>query len=605
LTGWRLLTIAIAVLVVATSAMVVHAAGRSPDAPAITFFSTYATITASRRIDPGFRIEELTVRVQIEPADRLIRVDYHFVGTVMAERVGNVYNWAFPPQERLVSMTVDGEPVPLTPAGGGEEIHGYNLHLDSLRRPLVRGRRFDCTVSTQWELSAASAQEPCIYLDLTVRLCELLALYSGSDRTFRMLVTVPPGWRAFWSGEEMPGRKTAGGTTFTWATVVCPLYNYPLAAGPFHPVDTGLAGVQLHLLQRDLGQSEQLRSVVRETTSRALEIANRFGLPPLPKLDIVLCRTTERWLGGKSPRGVIFMEVGGHFDNELDLLAALISHEIWHQWFPGTVVPAGSVSFMWLSEAMTSYFDIRYMRNAWPPFKAGLPYPSQYVPPEHSIEEVCNSSDLLKRHKLQAIHLKGSWVVHMLQDLMGEKAFRGAVREFFGDTSGNPVSVEDFQAICERHSGIQLGWFFDQWLRTTRTPRLKLADLRIGRQHGQWVVYGAVCDRGDAILPPVEVAVLRNGEKIATTRVVLPSPDSATGIRRAKFTISLPFLGGTVVLDPDFRILNAETAGLSRSVASLVFVQVGPWAAGFLLVSAIAAVLLRRRRRRTAPLPQQ
>jgi len=594
----RAMVVLLVVAVVAVGA--VPPALASPDHPPATFFSDLATLLAGgRRVDPGFRIQDLAVNVRVRPGDQ-IQVDYHFVGEVVAERVGDVTNWAFPPPERLVGVTVDGEPVAVTRGVCGDGTPGYTLGLASLSRPLVRGRRFECMVNTEYEMEGdARPGETGAMLDLQVRLCELFALLWERDGgVFRVSVTVPRGWRAFWSGEELPPDGEGDSTTFAWLAPVRPFYNYPLAAGPFHALDTGLRGVALHVLEEDLVWKERLCAIVRDTVSRARAVAAEFGLPPLSELDVVLFRRTGGRLSGKGPCGVVFLDVGRDVPAALDLLPALLSHEVLHQWFPGKVVCDRPTSF-WITEGMTAYFDIRYMRNTWPPFRAGFPYPNRYVPLSCSIEEVCSDGQLLRQNAGQALHLRGAWVVHMLRGLIGERAFRETVREFYGDTSGRPVGTSEFQAVAGKHSGMDLGWFFDQWLRTARTPRMKLVDLRVSRRGGAWTVHGAVSDAGDAVLPPVEVAICREGEKVAATRVVLPLPGSGAGVRRAEFTMTAPSLTSRVVLDPDCWILNAETTGLSCSLFVLLVRQVGPWAGG-LSLAAVAVVLVVTRRRAVA-----
>ncbi|MDI6825461.1 MAG: M1 family aminopeptidase [Bacillota bacterium] len=589
------------VLVVATGAV---PAAASPDHPSATFFSEFAALVGGHRVDAGFRIQDLTVSVRLRSGDPSVRVDYHFLGEVVAELVADVTDWAFLPPERLLGVTVDGEPVAVTETLCGDGTPGYTLGLASLSKPLVRGRRFDCRVQTAYEVPGDTPPgEAGAMLDLQVRLCELFALLREPEGgVFRVFVTVPRGWGAFWSGGELPPDGEGDGTTFAWLAAVRPFYNYPLAVGPFHTLDVGLPGVALHVLEEDLASKERLCAIVRDTVSRARAVAAEFDLPPLSELDAVLFRRTGARLSGKGPCGLVLLEVGRDVPAALDLLPALLSHEVLHQWFPGKVVFDRPTSF-WITEGMTAYFDIRYMHNGWPPFRAGFPYPNRYVPLSYSIEEVCSDGQLLRQNAGQALHLRGSWVVHMLRGLIGERAFRETVREFYGDTSGRPVGTAEFQAMAEKHSGMDLGWFFDQWLRTARTPRMKLVDLRVSRRGGEWTVHGAVSDAGDAVLPPVEVAAYREGEKIAATRVVLPPPDSRAGVRRAEFTLVVPALTSRVVLDPDSWIPNAETTGLSCSLPVLLLRQVGPWAGGLFLVGVAVALVVTRRRGKASGCP--
>jgi hypothetical protein len=111
-----------------------------------------------------------------------------------------------------------------------------------------------------------------------------------------------------------------------------------------------------------------------------------------------------------------------------------------------------------------------------------------------------------------------------------------------------------------------------------------------------------VSDTGDAVLPPVELAAYREGEKIAAIRVVLP-PDSGAGVRRAEFTLVVPALASRVILDPDSWIPNAETTGLSCSLPVLLLRQVGPWAGGLFLVGVAVALVVTRRRGKASGCP--
>lgn len=94
----------ILLLVLAVATGVVPAALASPDHPSATFFSEFAALVGGHRVDPGLRIRDLTVSVRLQPGDPSVRVDYHFLGEVVAERVADVTNWAFLPPERLLGV---------------------------------------------------------------------------------------------------------------------------------------------------------------------------------------------------------------------------------------------------------------------------------------------------------------------------------------------------------------------------------------------------------------------------------------------------------------------------------------------------------------------
>ncbi len=68
------------------------------------------------------------------------------------------------------------------------------------------------------------------------------------------------------------------------------------------------------------------------------------------------------------------------------------------------------------------------------------------------------------------IYKKSAFILHMLRNMMidlktmNEDSFFAMLKEFYGLYRGKDVNTHDFQRIAEKHSGIKLDWFFDQWI---------------------------------------------------------------------------------------------------------------------------------------------
>src|SRR5690606_28655007 len=81
----------------------------------------------------------------------------------------------------------------------------------------------------------------------------------------------------------------------------------------------------------------------------------------------------------------------------------------------------------------------------------------------------------------KAVYQKGAWTLHMLRvmllDLktMKEDRFTGMLREFHRTQRGRRTSTADFQRVAERHAGMPLGWFFDQWVHGSALPTYRVA----------------------------------------------------------------------------------------------------------------------------------
>ncbi len=80
---------------------------------------------------------------------------------------------------------------------------------------------------------------------------------------------------------------------------------------------------------------------------------------------------------------------------------------------------------------------------------------------------------------------KGAWVLHMLRRRVGDQAFFDAVRSFYGELRGQTAWTADFERVAERASGMDLGWFFAQWVGRPGMPVLvvdRKADRLVVRQ---------------------------------------------------------------------------------------------------------------------------
>jgi len=79
-------------------------------------------------------------------------------------------------------------------------------------------------------------------------------------------------------------------------------------------------------------------------------------------------------------------------------------------------------------------------------------------------------------------YLKGALILHTLRYLLGVEVFSEMLRRWAypdpateGVTDGSQcrsVTTEQFQAHAEAHSGMDLGWFFDVYLRHAELPIL-------------------------------------------------------------------------------------------------------------------------------------
>jgi aminopeptidase N len=142
----------------------------------------------------------------------------------------------------------------------------------------------------------------------------------------------------------------------------------------------------------------------------------------------------------------------------------LICHELAHQWW-GDMITCANWKNIWLNEGFA-----RYAEALWEEHKGGAEALQKYMKNINRPEVWQNSplyiTDTTSVSSIfnRLVYDKGAWVLHMLRHIVGEGIFWDifpAYREaFYMDV----VTTEDFQNICETVSGIDLDWFFDQWI---------------------------------------------------------------------------------------------------------------------------------------------
>jgi aminopeptidase N len=76
---------------------------------------------------------------------------------------------------------------------------------------------------------------------------------------------------------------------------------------------------------------------------------------------------------------------------------------------------------------------------------------------------------------------KGAWVLQMLRNLMldlrtmKEDEFIAMMQDFYMEYRGRRAATRDFQKVVERHVGLNMSWFFNEWVDGTAIPRYVLS----------------------------------------------------------------------------------------------------------------------------------
>ena len=205
-----------------------------------------------------------------------------------------------------------------------------------------------------------------------------------------------------------------------------------------------------------------------------------FGLKyPWPKLSQVVVRD---YVSGamENTTAIIYGESVQKSSDDLENAPNdyIVAHEISHHWF-GDYVTCESWSNLTLNEGFANYSEYLWFEHKYGKDMADM----------HRAEELQGylASSAYKIHPLIDFHYenhtdmfdahsynKGGLVLHMLRNLIGDKAFFKALKIYLNKNAFTPVEVHNLRMAFEEASGQDLNWFFDQWYMAAGHPELKI-----------------------------------------------------------------------------------------------------------------------------------
>jgi aminopeptidase N len=221
----------------------------------------------------------------------------------------------------------------------------------------------------------------------------------------------------------------------------------------------------------------------------------------------------------------------------------LIAHEIAHQWF-GNSVTENDWDDVWLSEGFATYFTLLFTEHSQgrDAFVKGVQLSRERIftlekaNPGISVQH--KNLDDMKKVLNRIVYEKGGWTLHMLRKMMGDDKFWAGIREYYQRYRNGSASATDFRKVMEEASGLQLGWFFEQWLSRPGSPAIDGSWSYDSVKHIVHVELAQTED-GPAYRLPLEIGI---AGKIQATEL---------NLKRQSFDFAAEQEPSTVTLDPE------------------------------------------------------
>jgi len=353
--------------------------------------------------------------------------------------------------------------------------------------------------------------------------------YPNDRATSELRATIPSEWKLLSNGSLVSvGPGATPGTNVWHYSIGHPHSTYliMLAAGDYLVTRDTAAGVPLEYWTYP-DQPER----VTPTFGRTPEVMRFFVdlLGPYPWDKYAQVVIADFMYGGMENttattlNDYALVDERGLVDYNTD---ELVAHELAHQWF-GDLVTNRSWEHLWLHESYATYLAARFIGRrygedefAWTMYENGRIGIRS--------EETRGRDPLAVGERVTAnIYQRGSRVLHMLNRLVGDELFNRANRLFLQRHAYGVVETNDLKLAFEDATGLNLGWFFDQWIYRAGHPHLRVEE--------QW-----------------------SGNKLALRVVQTQSRDSLTGL----FSMPVPmefYLADGVVRDTIWVTKEDET----------------------------------------------
>ncbi len=303
-----------------------------------------------------------------------------------------------------------------------------------------------------------------------------------NDRATTALRATVPGTFFVMSNGRLDGvRENADGTkTYAWRMdSPFPAYLVTLVAGEFSEIRDSWRNVPVNYYVRH-GREEDGRRMLGKTPAMIEFFSQRFGVDfPYVKYGQIV---PEMFLGA--------MENASATTHTYRLLAdprasldftpePVVAHELVHQWH-GDMIAIRDWSHTWLKESFATYFEAVWTQHdrGDDEFRAELRQNlHSYLDADANGRRPIvynvyrkNAAELFDRHNYE----KGSLVLHMLRNTLGEEAFWRGVQHYTRRNREREVITADFERALEEATGRSLGRFFEQWLYKAGHPDFKV-----------------------------------------------------------------------------------------------------------------------------------
>lgn len=188
-------------------------------------------------------------------------------------------------------------------------------------------------------------------------------------------------------------------------------------------------------------------------------------------------------------------------------------HESVHNWYYG-LLASDEGSHPWMDEGFTEYASSEVMRHLFPGSQEGRvhadamdAYLQLAASGEHEPMSLHADHFRTNRGYSSTAYSKGEFFLDQLGGVIGDSTLHRGLLHYYRTCRFKHPDPVDVRRTMEKVSGLQLDWYFDEWINTTRTLDHAIREVRVSGDSA-WITV----ERVGEMLMPVDVLVM-DGER--------------------------------------------------------------------------------------------
>lgn len=349
----------------------------------------------------------------------------------------------------------------------------------------------------------------------------------------------------------------------TWVFKAKNVHDFGWSADPDYKHVTAqvTGGPLLHFIYENKPELETLWKELPGYMVRNFQfMAEHFGAYPYPHFTFA-----QGGDGGMEYPNLTLITGG----RKLGSLVGTSVHESVHNWYYG-MLASDEGSYPWLDEGFTEYASSEVMRDLFPNSgtdrvhaDAVNAYRALAESAEHEPMSTHADHFTTNRGYGSTAYSKGEFFVDQLGYVIGDSTLHQGLLRYYNTCRFKHPEPIDVQRIMEKQSGLQLDWYFDEWINSTRTLDFAVSAV-MGRNDSTFITI----ERKGGMIMPVDVLVSDAQDRTTLHHIPL---SLMLGARTEK-----P-VGGEVRTQPPWAWTTPTyTFGIPGNIASLRSVTIDP-----------------------------